>query len=248
MWGSEETVDLLLAHGASTLPKIHDSEVLDELLIDAAESDNPWPIKMFWDPSQRDINDIRGEHDRTLLSLAAADGGERVVQFLLKETNIELNAQDDAGRTALWFAAHYCHQGVIKMLLAEDKIDISIRDHSNESAALTEAVENMTTYEDEFSSVSSVELLLSHPAADTSCISEYELLRGLERAATNGFAKVVELLILKDDRIHCGTEMETGQTLLSWAKEKNKTMAKLLLEKEELRKDPTAKRSLGTAT
>jgi hypothetical protein len=68
------------------------------------------------DPNSRD------EHDMPLLHAAACSGNAEACQVLLKAANIEINAQDSAGRTPLQCAASN-HSKEVAMLLAEAGAD-----------------------------------------------------------------------------------------------------------------------------
>jgi hypothetical protein len=89
MGESDETIDLLLANGASPLPGDH--EPLQMLFNDASVYNKVTPFRKFFDPKLHDINIFKGEDCLPLLSVAARYGSDLVVAFLLQETKVEIH-------------------------------------------------------------------------------------------------------------------------------------------------------------
>jgi ankyrin repeat protein len=63
------------------------------------------------------------------LHVASFFGLEKIIGQLLASRDIDVNAGDNAGRTALWWAAFKRHQGVIGQLFAAPGIDINAADN-----------------------------------------------------------------------------------------------------------------------
>ena len=81
-----------------------------------------------WDVS------IVDEHHWTPLIKATASLCEPCVNLLLKDKRVDVNVQDDAGRTALHYAALTGDQEIIALLLNYQRTNVSIKNNAQESA------------------------------------------------------------------------------------------------------------------
>ena len=67
---------------------------------------------------EESINTVIADNcSRAPLLWAAKEGNDRVVELLLRRTDIDLNMEDTCGRTPLSWAASRGHAGVVKLLL-----------------------------------------------------------------------------------------------------------------------------------
>lgn len=126
-------------------------------LLSAAKDDNVYAVKVLLDSGRVDYH-RRDKNNRTLLELAVFHGARNVVSellkndiyrhgsgsnliltaarkgysdtlhMLLKQTDLDANATDDVGRTALHRAAHYGRIDMIGILLDSGKADADLRD------------------------------------------------------------------------------------------------------------------------
>ncbi|KAK4155827.1 ankyrin repeat-containing domain protein [Chaetomidium leptoderma] len=75
--------------------------------------------------------DLEDDKNRTLLSHAAGEGHEAVVQMLLLSTSKpEVNKKDKAGRAPLSHAAGAWDKAVVLALLATGQVDVNAQDKS----------------------------------------------------------------------------------------------------------------------
>ena len=68
------------------------------------------------------------QNGRTPLSLAARNGHEAVVKFLLERGSVATNSEDSHGQTPLIWAAKNGHETVVKLLLERDDVAVNSRD------------------------------------------------------------------------------------------------------------------------
>ena len=73
------------------------------------------------------VNSRGGRGNYTCLMWAAYGQCEDVVNLLLQQPGIQVNARSQANRTALHFACHYGSGRMVKRLLAHPGIDLNVR-------------------------------------------------------------------------------------------------------------------------
>ena len=73
------------------------------------------------------------------LMAAVANGGEAVVRLLLAQPDIEVNARDEIGRTALHFAVAFSNKAILRMLLGFPGLDPNVT-NNNGRTAIMEAI------------------------------------------------------------------------------------------------------------
>ena len=208
------------------------------------------------------------EDGRTLLSLAAEKGYERIIGILLDLGTVNSNATDPSGNTPLTWAARKGHKAAVKMLLDSDKVDAnffkgSLKRTPLMTAALQghDAVVKMLLDSDRVDAglkdslgwtplslaagnghETVVKMLLDSDRVDANSKSP----RGqtpLSLAARNGHETVVKML-LDSDRVDANSKSPRGQTPLSLAaRNGHETMVKMLLDSDRV--DPESKDSLG---
>lgn len=93
----------------------------------------------------------------TALMLAAGEGHERIVQFLLLRSDIDINKADDIGDRALMRACGGGFDSIVRLFLARPEIDINLNTKEGMTALMAAAQEGR----DEV-----VKLLLAHPDID----------------------------------------------------------------------------------
>jgi hypothetical protein len=77
----------------------------------------------------------------TALILAARRGHKDIVELLLEQENIDINAKDNYGNTALMWAAYRGHKDIAEMLLEQENIDINAKDNNGSTALISAAQE-----------------------------------------------------------------------------------------------------------
>jgi ankyrin repeat protein len=65
---------------------------------------------------------------QTLLSLAAGNGYEMVVEMLVVRDDIDADSKDGDGRTPLLWAVEIGHKAVVEILVARDDVDVDLKD------------------------------------------------------------------------------------------------------------------------
>jgi hypothetical protein len=66
--------------------------------------------------------------NKEILGFAASEGRRNTVELLLGFESIEINAQDEDGRTALLSAARNGHVGVMEILISTNRMDVNLKD------------------------------------------------------------------------------------------------------------------------
>ena len=105
-------------------------EALTEELIGEVRRHDLSDITITRDLLQRgaDINGRSYErYGRTPLILGAMEGGEsvKIIVELLKHENLDVNAIDEIGLTALIMACTFGKQEVVRILLKDDRVDVN---------------------------------------------------------------------------------------------------------------------------
>jgi ankyrin repeat protein len=118
--------------------------------------------------SSLQLNAHYGSHERTALHVAALSGHVKIVELLLQQHDIDVNATDCDGRTALIIAANAGQCAVVEILLQHTDVKVNVFD-SNGWTALTCSVDE--------GHADIVRMLLAHKDIDI----------GLSRVAEPGF-------------------------------------------------------------
>ena len=80
--------------------------------------------------------DMRDDDSRTLLSLAAGNGQEAVVQLLVERDDVNVNSEDKTGRTPLSWAAENGHDAVVRLLVERDDVEADLNDREKRTPLL----------------------------------------------------------------------------------------------------------------
>lgn len=124
-------MDFLITQGADLNPK---TDCWTEVPILGAASSKIGPdiIELFLKHGV-DINSAHSSTGLTAFHLAAWNGYQNTVNFLVKQKNIQLNKQDKEGKTPLIGAAFREYAKVVKTLV-KNGADASIQDESGRTA------------------------------------------------------------------------------------------------------------------
>jgi hypothetical protein len=143
-----------------------------------------------------------------------------LTRLLLDTGKVDINSEDNNGRTALSWAAENGDEATVKLLLDTGKVDINSEDN-NSRTALSWAVEN--------GDEAIVKLLLDTSKVDVESRGN-DGQTALSLAAKNGHEALVKLL-LDTSKVDVNSEDNDGRTALSWAVENgDEAIVKLLLD------------------
>ncbi|KAL6693023.1 ankyrin repeat-containing domain protein [Trichoderma pleuroticola] len=120
----------------------------------------------------------------TALHLAAGFGHPRIVRLLLDENEIDINAHDEDGRTALSMALRGRRTDAVKQLLARDDLDLEAA-----ALAIDDALNQVAEYEDN----DLLDFLLARECTSRPGRTP------LSWAAENGYIEVLRLLLMRED-------------------------------------------------
>lgn len=161
------------------------------------------------------IVDIRDPYVATLYESCAQYGYDTIFGLLLAKRNgAEANPIVAGGRDLLsWAATNDGHESIMKLFLAEDGVNPDRRDLKGRTPLsyaagnrYTQAAEEEHQRGEPLDDTSArkivpvVEILLAHPKVDPSSSHEDQVLILIQGAAKMGYTKLMELLVLKDDR------------------------------------------------
>ena len=132
----------------------------------------------------------RYEMRRTALIEAVIAGHVAVVEELIENPRVDVNAIDKHGATALWWAARLGHTKIVHTLLSRPGIDLNRAHPVMGRPLLIEAVAR--------NQPEVVELILAHPEAHVNAKDRYSW-TALMLAAYHGRTQLVELLVSRDD-------------------------------------------------
>jgi hypothetical protein len=163
---------------------------------------------------------LKDTHGRTPLSWAAENGHEAVVQLLLADDRVDLDAKDKQNRTPLWKSVKNGHEAIARLLLATARVDPNAKDDTDRTPLWRAAANGHEAV---------VELLLATERVNPNSKDRYGQ-TPLLQAAGNGREAVVKLL-LNNDKVDTGFIKKFRNTPLSRAmKTGNSGVIKLLLE------------------
>ena len=171
-------------------------------------------------------NAFRSMHDRPPgLVIESYFGHDRVVEYLLARTDVQVNARGQYGRTALIGAASIGHEAVIKLLLDHKEVEVNAQDEEGNTALIRAAEEDHDTI---------VKHLLAHKDVKVNTQDQYGD-TALVRAAVYGHENIVKLLLAhKDTQVN--TQGRDGCTVLTWAvREHQEAIVKLLLAHKDVK-------------
>jgi ankyrin repeat protein len=91
------------------------------------ENNNAVLVKSFIDRGW-DVNTKLGSHHWPSIVIACISGSKNVISLLLKSHDLDINATDDDGNTAIMFSI-YRNDEILKMLLEHPDIDLTIKNN-----------------------------------------------------------------------------------------------------------------------
>jgi len=159
------------------------------------------------DPSKATKKDEGG---RLALHWATSVGSKELVEFLLSQSGVEIDARDDTNFTPLIIAAAAGRIEIVKLLLGKGA-DINAKNTGGHSALQYAASKNH---------VEIVELLITHHA-DPNIADEMNA-TPLHRAASLGNSQALALLLEKCERIQINARDSVGNTPLHLACEEDR--------------------------
>ena len=160
---------------------------------------------------------LRRQYDNfTPLMIAAFNGHTSIVELLLSNPDVDVNAIDDESSTALTHAVSYNRLGAVELLLADPRVDVNCRTDMFGMTPLHIAAH--------IGFVRAVEMLLDKSRVDVNAQCERVLTTPLSWAVMNSVSEdvrqVVQLL-LADPRVDVNCQEDTGLTPLHIAVSKN---------------------------
>lgn len=162
--------------------------------------------------------DTMAKNGKTALVLAAKLGDIAFLKFLM-EKGADVNQQDGMGMTALMEACSYGHLNVVNLLIKNGAV-ITIKDFAG-----TTALWRATTKKN---NIEVIKILIDLDA-DVNLVSHFLGSSVLWNAVDNNQPDIVELLIKNGANINF--KMESGWSLLAWAKEhKYNEVAEILIK------------------
>ena len=232
--GKDKVVKLLLDHGASTETK--DSKSKRTAIFPAAQRNHRNTLNLLLEAGAC-VDSKDGDGQNVILFLASertektGKWGKEVVQTLLA-TNLDLEARDKEGRTALLWAAAIGKELLAELLLtsrAKNNADINATNNRGKTALHLAAENNQ-----EKSRAALIRLLLDH-GANPHARSDGGW-TALHNAAEKGYTDVGSLLLLYNADVNATTS--SGMTSLHWAARNGKLgMVELLLQQEGIRRN-----------
>merc|ERR1719203_760289 len=128
--------------------------------------------------------------------LAAVKNRSGSFKRLLDTENIDVNARDNKGMTAIMFAAVYCRSGALKLLLENPDVDVNAKSNDGWTAIMFAASKCDSE---------SLKLLLEHPSIDLDVKDNKG--RGLEEIVSNSDSTektaCLEMIVLRRRRESC---------------------------------------------
>ncbi|KAK5010378.1 hypothetical protein LTR28_010247 [Elasticomyces elasticus] len=210
-----ERRETMLQHHKSAVVSTVDSKLLKEIRHTARTPENA-PERMLSRAFQtrnneEDYRDLeleeRAGYNTELLG-ASYQGDESVVKLLLGLEIVEVNLEDNCGRTSLWWAALAGHEAVVKLLLAREDVEADLKDFVGWTPLWCAAVDGHEAV---------VKLLVARDDVEADSKDAYGR-TPLSWAAGEGQEAIVKLLVARDDVIAESKDVY-GRTPLSWAAE-----------------------------
>ena len=183
-------------------------EVNATLLRQAIWEGNEETVRLLIDHNKFDVNAIEDVRYRnsTALFCAARNRRKGVMKLLLGTEDVDVNAKDEEGNTALQEATRRGYCDVVEVMLTSEKVDVNAKDDDG-NTALHEAASR--GYSD------IVEVMLTSETIDvnTKAVTGWT---PLMCAAFHGEIAVVKLL-LANPKVDCGAEGMSKDTALTLA-------------------------------
>ncbi|XP_063674004.1 LOW QUALITY PROTEIN: serine/threonine-protein phosphatase 6 regulatory ankyrin repeat subunit B-like [Bolinopsis microptera] len=144
----------------------------------------------------------------TPFHLAASGGSVELVLFLLKIDKVDVNVNDNSGKTALMHAAKAGKTEVIKALIADNRVEVNYCDKAGRTALMHAAKAGQT------------EVIKALIADDRVEVNYYDKAgkTALMHAAKAGQTEVIKALTT-DDRVEVNYRNKAGRTALMYAAE-----------------------------
>jgi ankyrin repeat protein len=179
--GDRDAFELLMKH-----PKIDPNQrgALEVSPIDMASLKKNYDmIKDIMSHPKFNPNDSNGKSGRTYLMEAISQGKIETIRLLLQHPNIDLNVQDNKGRTALIYSLDKSLE-ITKLLLTHPSIDPNIKDNANKTALIYSLDRNPEA----------MTLILNHPtiAVDVKNISLSPLIHACTHKRFKHIKKLLE--------------------------------------------------------
>ncbi|KAL8705182.1 MAG: hypothetical protein Q9201_001682 [Fulgogasparrea decipioides] len=227
--GRENIVKLLLEFGANVHTRDRNKRTA---IFPAAQRNHPNVLKLLLNAGAN--ANAKSDEDQTLMLCLAAERLEKLMKWgveiieILLSTNLDLEAKDKDGRTALLWAAATGKETLAKLLLTgrtQNKADVHATNFRGKTA-LHLAVENRTNR------IPLVRLLLEN-GAGVNATSDGGW-TPLHNAAEKGYEDVASLLL--DWKANANATTSSGMTALHWcARNGHVNVVKLLLQQQGIR-------------
>ena len=161
---------------------------------------------------------IKLSHRSPSLMIASYFGHDRVVQFLLAHTDVQINVRSEFGWTALTMAAYEGHESIVKLLLDHKEVEVNAQGVVDETALIGAA---------EGGHESIVKLLLAHKNVKVNT-QDRKGKTALTHATRRGHESIAKLLLAEG--AHPNLHDKYGDTPLSFAaRHGNEEIVRLLL-------------------
>ena len=211
--------------------------VTDDHIRSAISHDNPELLEIIlktennW--AQVCLRSFDGEPSSRLLHFAATKDGSLIVKLLLSRADIDPDAGDQFGRTALHMALYHDRQKIVRLLLATGKVDPNSKSIALETP-MSMAISN--------NSLVAAETLLNNGKIDMEARnSNHETL--LLQAARLDFERMVQLL-LAIEGVGVNAKDDRGRMPITFASmNRNSGMVGMLLDNSNI--DPDARANNG---
>ena len=209
-------------YGKTMQEVIHDTILF---LLGAERSSHPMDCLPDW--TLQELLENLQSLSNTILSWAITEEFEVVVELILKIGHVDINSQNNQGRTLLWQAAEKGFEAIIAQLVKRGDVHTNTKDLRGRTV-LSWAAEN--------GNKTLVDLLVERDDIDADS-NDKDGQTPLSWAARNGHEAVVELLVERDD-VDVNSKDTGGQTPLSWAaRNGHEAVVELLMERNDVDMD-----------